>query len=116
MAHLSRKSSFRTHATQPCALIQIGLLAGSLAVQLVASAANGASHNGDTNGATNGAETKGATNGRAKDLDSLRIGIVLSGGQAAGIMKIYHRPGTSCLLHKSPSGDSQSMFLQVVTM
>ena len=67
-----------------CVIISKTILAGSSAVQLVATAPNGASVDHQTNGARNGAVTKGITNGAAKDPDSLRIGIVLSGGQAPG--------------------------------
>ncbi|CAL8463411.1 g2945 [Coccomyxa elongata] len=56
-------------------------LKGRSAVQLLAASSNGASH---TNGASSGAATKDSTNGHSKELPSLRIGIVLSGGQAPG--------------------------------
>lgn len=65
-------------------MIQNVLVAGSAAVTLVATAANGASANKQTNGPQNGSGTNSVSNGHAKDPESLRIGIVLSGGQAPG--------------------------------
>lgn len=58
------------------------MLPGRPAVQLLTKSSNGASL---TNRASNGAASKGSTNGHTKELPSLRIGIVLSGGQAPGM-------------------------------
>ena len=63
----------------------VPFLSGRPAVQLLAASSNGASN---TNGASNGAATKDTTNGHAKELPSLRIGIVLSGGQAPGTLTL----------------------------
>lgn len=57
------------------------IVPGRPAVKLLSTSSNGASH---SNGASNGSASKGSNNGHAKDLPSLRIGIVLSGGQAPG--------------------------------